>query len=167
MQMSFTIIVLLSLTECAAVRLCPLGDTVTPLPRLTLVSLGRTVAPTPVVYLPCVKQSEPTPFYLPGPSQCCSVFYLYPHASAPLRSPRLRNWLSVVSLAVPLLLLSQNVSAVSRKCVCTLSVDHSVSVIQSSTEGLEEGSQLLDGSTPAVNYQIRARSSSQSAHLCH
>lgn len=52
MQMSFTIIVLLSLTECAAVRLCPLGDTVTPLPRLTLVSLGRTAALTPVVYLP-------------------------------------------------------------------------------------------------------------------
>lgn len=57
MQMSFTIIVLLSLMECAAVRLCPLGDTVTPLPRLTLVSLGRTVALTPVMYLP-LQQAE-------------------------------------------------------------------------------------------------------------
>lgn len=57
MQMSFTIIVLLSLTVCAAVRLCPLGDTVTPLPRLTLVSLGCTVTLTPVVYLP-LRQAE-------------------------------------------------------------------------------------------------------------
>lgn len=51
MQMSFTIIVLLSLTECTAVRLCPLSDTVTPLPRLTLIPLGRTIAMTPVVHL--------------------------------------------------------------------------------------------------------------------
>lgn len=90
-------------------------------------------------------------------------FYLYPHASAPLRAQCFRNWLSVVSLAVPLLLLSQKCSWCVPECVCTLSVDHSVSVIQSSPEGLEEGSQLLDGSPPAVNYQIGARSSSQSA----
>lgn len=61
MQMSFTIIVLLSLTECAVVRLCPLGDTVTPLPRLTLVPLGRTTAMTPVVHLPLHQAERAVP----------------------------------------------------------------------------------------------------------
>lgn len=45
-------------------------------------------------------------------------FYLYPHASAPLRAQCFRNWLSVVSLAVPLLLLSQKCSwCVPKMCL--------------------------------------------------
>ncbi len=107
------------------------------------------------------------PFICPIHRDAVLLFYLYPHASAPLRAPRLRNWLSVVSLTVPCCYYHWMYLLCPENAFWTLSIDHSVSVIQSSTEGLEEESQLLDGSTPTVNYQIRARSSLQSAHLCY
>lgn len=116
---------------------------------------------------PASSEVSRPPFICPVHHDAVLFFYLYPHASAPLRAPCLRNWLSVVSLAVPCCYYHRMYLLCPENAFCTLSVDHSVSVIQSSTEGLEEGSQLLDGSTPAVNYQIRARSSSQNAHVCY
>lgn len=114
---------------------------------------------------PASSEASPAPFICLVHRNNILLFYLYPHVSAPLRVPRSRNWLSVVSLTVPCCYYHRMYLLVPENAFCTLSVDHSVSVIQSSTEGLEEGSQLLDGSTPAVNYQIHARSSSQNSPL--
>lgn len=153
--------------ECAAVCLCPLSDTATPLPPLTPVPPGCAVTATRVVHLP-PRQAEQAGLLLSARSisPTCYCLFVSPCISS-IKVPALAKLTFCCFSRRPLLLLSQNVSAVSRKCVCTRAVDRSVSVIQSSTEGLEEGSQLLDGSTPAVNYQIRARSSSHSAHLWH
>ncbi len=116
MQMSFTIIVLLSLTECAAFRLCPHSD-----PFLHYHVWHSFLWAAPLKWLqscifPCVKWSEWPPFIYPVHRDAVLLFYLYPHASAPLRAPRCEIAL--------LLFLSPSPVVTITECICCVPKMH-------------------------------------------